>query len=548
MMEEMDAPIEPEKKEEERQIERIIAQAICKENRIATLRENKEFCLYRNGVFISGNDAETRIHAFITDLAGILVLYDSKGIKKHYALTISRQNMILEFIRNLTYCSMTEFDIEPTVINVLNGLYYLNGTEGMVRNPGYDPSIKFDSEFPHNNPEWILGTVYFKEHPTPDFHGDIYKSFIQFPVTYDSEKECLKIDEFLSDVFGFEAVPLIYEMIGYFLYGTIEHQKAFIIHGPPATGKTTFIQLLMSFLEGKRYGTLISQLRLQSLSGKFQVIKTKGKILNIWDDLPKSKVGISDMFRLIVTNKVLSGRVKYVVDNVSWYNRCKLLFTCNTLPPVEKDMGTEFWRRWILESCFCEFKTKDKMTIEDESNPNVKVKKPRILDIICTSQEFSGLLNKALQAYKRLDERGGFPKEWDDVERLKGLWQIDINPVKLFLDECCEVVDGARTEYYAMNDAINEFRAQHGAKAITSTMVTQSLRKAYSKIERSKDRKHYLNIKIAHKVIDGELEEIEAEGIDRYLVEALDEKEDYRTVKEKEKILNDVDYSDPNRF
>ena len=308
------------------------------------------------------------------------------------------------------------------------------------------------------------------------------------------------------------------------------------------------MMLLMSFLEGKRYGTLISQLRLQSLSGKFQVIKTKGKILNIWDDLPKSKVGISDMFRLIVTNKVLSGRVKYVVDNVSWYNRCKLLFTCNTLPPVEKDMGTEFWRRWILESCFCEFKTKDKMTIEDESNPNVKVKKPRILDIICTSQEFSGLLNKALQAYKRLDERGGFPKEWDDVERLKGLWQIDINPVKLFLDECCEVVDGARTEYYAMNDAINEFRAQHGAKAITSTMVTQSLRKAYSKIERSKDRKHYLNIKIAHKVIDGELEEIEAEGIDRYLVEALDEKEDYRTVKEKEKILNDVDYSDPNRF
>ncbi|HEC66619.1 MAG TPA: hypothetical protein ENI23_15190, partial [bacterium] len=426
---------EKPKEEDTRQTERIIAQAICKENIIRTLRETDEFCLFQNGVFIRGREANTRIHAFVTGVAEILVFYDTKGIKKHYSLSISRQNMILEFIRTETYCNMTEFDTDSTIINIENGLYYLHGIDGMVKNPEYDPAIPVDPEFPHNNPQWIIGTVHFKEHKNSP-GDDVYKSFIQFPVKYNSEAECMEIDSFLSDVFGFDAVPLIYEMIGYFLYGTVEHQKAFIIHGPPASGKTTFIQLLMRFFEGKKYGSLISQLRLQSLSGKFQIIKTKGKILNIWDDLPKSKIGISDMFRLIVTNNVLSGRVKYVVDNVSWYNRCKLLFTCNTLPPTEKDMGDQFWRRWILESCFCEFKTKNKMTADDESNPNIKVKKPHILDKICTSNEFSGLLNKALQAYKRLYERDGFPKEWDDVERLKGLWQIDINPVKLFLDEC----------------------------------------------------------------------------------------------------------------
>jgi len=171
-------------------------------------------------------------------------------------------------------------------------------------------------------------------------------------------------------------------------------------------------------------------------------------------------------------------------------------------------------------------------------NPSIREKNPNILDQICSEEEFSGLLNKALQAYRRLHERGHFPKEWDDVERIKGLWLIDINPVKLFLDECCEIKDGAHTDYYKFNSAVNEFRAAHNAKPISPTMVTQSLRRASAKIERSKDRKYYTNVVIKRSVVDGEIEETIPEGIDQYL-EALETES-----RERER----VDHSDVERL
>jgi phage/plasmid-associated DNA primase len=489
-------------------------------------------------VFIRGKDANTRIHEYITALAEILVFYDAKGSKKHYALSISKMNMILEFIRTLTYCSMTEFDTDSTIVNLKNGLYHFNGTFGMVKNPAYDPTIPKNPENPHANPEWINGTVYFKGHQNDIIYlrEYVYKSFIQFPIEYVKDTVPTVLDEFLSDVFGFDNVPLIYEMVGYVLFGHIKYQKAFILYGPPSSGKTTFINMLMRFLGGLTPQKIISQVRLQSLSARFQSVNLMNKVINIYDDLPTSKVGKSDMFRLVVTNETLGGEAKYTPTYLYWRNRCKLLFSCNTLPPVERTEGDQFWRRWILLSCFCEFKNRDKMTQEDEEDPNIKVKNPNILEEICTPQEFSGLLNKCLQAYGRLHERGNFPKEWDDVERLKGLWLIDINPVKLFLDECCEIVDGTRTDYYKFIDAVNEYRAQHNAKPISPTMVTQSLRRASPKVERSKDRKYYTNIKILY--LDGNTEEAIPEGIDQYL-EKLE-------IESKE--IERVDYSDGDRI
>ncbi len=535
-----DTPDEP-------QVELIIARTICKHHFIKTPRQGKDFCLWQNGVFIRYDDADTRIRQYVSDIAENLVLYDTKGHKKRYSLTISKLKMILEFIQNETYCDLSDFDKDPTIVNVENGLYIYDGFPGIVPKEGEKPQ----KHGAYSAEQLESGLQYFKSHPNysdllnPMRRSLTYLSFVQFPVEYDSEARCLKIDQFLEDVFGFDNVPLIYEMIGYILFGHIRHQKAFVVYGPASSGKTTFITLLMRFFGGNRPEKTISQVKLQRLSKRFQSVNLKDKVINIYDDLPKSKVGESDMFRIVVTNETLGGELKFKGLYIYWRNRCKLLFTCTELPPIGRDEGDQFWRRWILESCFTEFKNKDKMSAEDLDNPNVKEKNPNILNEICTPEEFSGLLNKALQAYRRLEERGHFPKEWDDIERVKGLWMIDVNPVKLFLDECCEIIEGERTDYYEFINAVNEFRQQHNAKNIGATMVTQALHRATThKVERSKDRKWYLNIKIKNRLVNGELERVVSTesregGIDGYLT-------DLET--ESKKIERDEDYSDEGRY
>jgi len=213
-----------------------------------------------------------------------------------------------------------------------------------------------------------------------------------------------------------------------------------------------------------------------------------GKVVNIYDDLPTAKIGKSDMFRLIVTNEYISGEAKYTPTYLTWKNRCKLLFSCNNLPEVPKNTGDEFWRRWILLGCFTEFKDKNKMTYEDEQNPNIKEKNPNILEEICTPEEFSGLQNKVREAWIRLAKRKGFPKEWDDVERVKGLWQMDIEPCRAFVDEHCEIGEGNNVNYYVFLEKLNEFRVSKNVKTIGQTMCTQSLGRINNKIERGKDR------------------------------------------------------------
>lgn len=527
---------------DEKQIEKIIALTICKNYFIKTPRQTQGFCLWQDGVFIRYEDADTRVRQAVDDIAENLVLYDPKGNKKRYNLTISKLKMILEFIRNETYCDLVDFDKDPTIVNLRNGMYLYDGFEGLVKNPDYDPTEPTSAE-------WTKGITHFKSHPNnsellnPMKKALAYLSFIQFPITYNSKAECLKIDQFLADVFGFDTIPLIYEIIGYVLFGHIKHQKAFVAYGPPSSGKTTFINLLMRFFGGNRPEKVISLVKLQRLSKRFQSVNLKDKVINIYDDLPKSKVGDSDMFRIAVTNETLGGELKFKGLYIYWRNRCKLLFSCNELPPITRDEGDQFWRRWILLSCFTEFKNKDKMSDEDLNNPNIQEKNPNILDEMCTTEEFSGLLNKALQAYRRLHERGNFPKEWDDMERVKGLWMIDVNPVKLFLDECCQIEEGAKTDYYKFIDAVNYFRRQHNAKDITGTLVTQALHRATShKVERSKDRKSYLNIKIKNRLVDGELERVLSTesregGIDEYLA-------DLET--ESKEVNRDTDYSDEN--
>ena len=427
------------------QIERVIANTILKHDLVHTLKETDEFCFYNGGYFHRGKDPLTIIRNKIDDIAKYLQIPGPKDTLKPYYLSISKRNTILEMIRTNSFASLLDFDKDPNRICALNGHLRYD------RDNSWDYANHFE----------------FNENP--------YKTFYQIPIKYDPKAECLVIDQFLTDVFGFNTVPLIYEMLAYFMMGHVNYQKAFILYGPPSSGKTTFIKLLYYIFDKMNF---ISEISLQDLGMRFQLENLMGKTLNIFDDLVEDKkVGSTSIFRIIVTGNYLSGEMKNVQGNVTWRNRTKLLFSCNTLPPIRKNEGDQFFRRWVLLSCFTIFKNEDQMNFEDHEDERVMVKDPEMLDKLLTPEELSGLLNKCMEAWERLDKRTYFPKEWNNIDYIKGLWMIDINPVKLFIDECCVIGPNEEADYELFFHTLNKFRESYNAKSITKTMCTQWLHK-----------------------------------------------------------------------
>jgi len=73
-----------------------------------------------------------------------------------------------------------------------------------------------------------------------------YKFFIQFQVNYDEKAECLEIIQVLSDISGFDTVPLIYQMVAYFYMSSVKYGKAFMLYEETGTEKTTFLNIFIS--------------------------------------------------------------------------------------------------------------------------------------------------------------------------------------------------------------------------------------------------------------------------------------------------------------
>ena len=482
-----------------------IASNILSKNNISTILETDEICRYNGGVFHRGKKSLSEIRESITTEALNLLIPVGKTVKP-YRCSTSKRHEIVELIKTHTFTSISEFDKEDDCINLLNG------------------TVKFQKpKMPGMNTIWadlsthgiyaINDDAYFITHP--EYNESPYKSLIQIPHTFNPDAECLEIDQFLTDIFGFNRVPDIYEMLAYLIMPTVKYQKAFILYGPPKTGKTSFINLVNQFIGGNHKEKVISEVPLQDLDERFQISNLRDKLVNIFDDLRSTKLTSQGRFRMSVTNPTITAEIKHITEHVTWKNICKHLFTCNQLPKVNKKVGDEFWRRWKLFDCY-----------------NIMEGEKHDIDFVnkrWSEAELSGLLNKCIQAWIRLEKRKHFQD--DDIEYIKGIWQMDIEPAKLFVEEKCELSTGAEINVDLFWNTLNQWRKDYNATPITKTMLTQSLQRISDKISKPKRRKGniyvYEGIQFIEGVIKQEidvetLQDIVVDNLDQYLEEAVE--------------------------
>jgi putative DNA primase/helicase len=217
------------------------------------------------------------------------------------------------------------------------------------------------------------------------------KEFLQIhvPRTYDPKLGCPLIQQFILEVVGEAQVPLLQEWIGYCLYAKYPIHKAMILLGPGANGKSTLINLIDRFL-GERNKASIT---LQALcSNRFAASSLDGKLVNLCADIPNKALVQTGMFKMLVGADSIPAERKFK-DAYTFDNIAKLMFSTNEIPKTTDDT-IAYFRRWIIINCTNYF-------------PPSKAK-TRILDDICTPNEFGGLLNWALIGLKRLLKNGQF--------------------------------------------------------------------------------------------------------------------------------------------
>lgn len=241
----------------------------------------------------------------------------------------------------------------------------------------------------------------------------------KLPVKFDANAKCPLIDQKMHEwLESDEHVQAMYEVIGFCLYRKYMFQNAFFLLGEGENGKTTFIKLLARLLGSEN----VSNIPLQDIGDEFKTANLFGKLANIADELSAKALDDTAKFKLITGESPMYAYKKYVQEPIQFINYSKQIYATNELPKIS-DNSHAFFRRPII------FKFPKAFTLANGK------KDPDLISKLTTDEELSGLLNKAIEGWIRLNQKRAFsiqPTSMDTEE----MWTKDT--VQEFTNEYLE--------------------------------------------------------------------------------------------------------------
>lgn len=383
----------------------VVAKAIMKKYHILTIDDTKEVYVYQKGVYSSKgavNFLEREIrqeyqnifYKLNKDLISYINENDPNGF--HIPVPkISYINEAMAYIKGYTTKFRDDIDtLYPHMINLLNGMF----------------DVK----------QWKLF-----------LHDPKFYSIRQIPLVYNPEARCPQIMKFLADVVSENDSKVLIEFAGYSLIPETSIQKAVMLYGEGANGKSVFLKFLTKFIGDNN----VSGVSLQALENdKFKVADLYGKLLNIYPDLKDQAIYHSDIFKTLVGGDRMQGEKKYK-DSFWFYNTARLMFSANKIPEV-KNTEFAYFRRWILINFPNQFK-------EGQNDDK------HLFEKLTTPEELSGFLNLALSGLKRVLETEMFSYD-QSIESVEKLYKSRSSSVGTFAENCLimSVGDTRKTVMY----------------------------------------------------------------------------------------------------
>ncbi len=253
-------------------------------------------------------------------------------------------------------------------------------------------------------------------------HSSDHLSAVQINASFDPDARCPDIDRFVAEVFPDDTRHLPAEVTAWLMLPDTSIQKAVLLLGEGANGKSVWLNLLITFL-GKENVSTLSLHKLES--DKFAVARLVGKLANCGLDLPTKMLAGTSMFKNLTGGDVVSAERKFETS-FEFRPFVRLLFSANSSPRSD-DATHGFFRRWLCIPFNRTFDETDAATI------------PRaVLDArLSQPGELSGLLNRALDALPvirkgRFTESASTRAALDEFRRTTdplGVW-LDANVIE----------------------------------------------------------------------------------------------------------------------
>lgn len=378
-------------------------------------------------------------------------------LEVYYTLSKHEKKEVMTHIVHAKMRPRSEFDADPDIVNVANGLL----------------KISIGELLPHS----------------PD-----YPSIIQLPVAYNPKACGRKIWDFLYNVMDPSDVPLFIEYLGYCLLRNARMQKNLMCVGPPDSGKSTALKMVQAFLGSENYSN--KSLR-QFTDDKFSAAALDHKLANIFADISDQTLRDIEAFKVITAGDTIDAEKKFR-DSYSYAPYAKLIFSANNPPRPRDYFDDSYYKRWILivfglrEKClFC---------------GQAIVMDPALDDALRDPAELSGLLNAVAIAAGRLLRRRKFCRTLS-IEQTAEKYLRLADVVKAWMDYRCDQDEDYLAEKETLHNDFLEYCKERGLGMLNIAHFGKRLAK-FGIIDTKKgprgSQKHYwIGLNLKDKPVDG---------------------------------------------
>ncbi|MDO3409704.1 phage/plasmid primase, P4 family [Saccharibacillus sp. CPCC 101409] len=250
-------------------------------------------------------------------------------------------------------------------------------------------------------------------------HDKSFYSTVRIPLAYDAEAECPQFMRFLNQIFenDSERIQLVQEMFGYCLTSDVIAQKAFILFGKGANGKSVLADILETIIGPAN----TCALTLSDLENSFSRSELVDKQLILSTENETDSKGINTQFlKSITSGDAIRAEPKHK-QGFMYRPFCKVVLGMNNLPN-SRDKSHAFMRRLIIIPFNRTFDTN-----EADVHLTKKLKK-----------ELCGIFNFALEGLRTLQKKDFKFIQPEASNQILKTYEEEINPLTLFVEETIE--------------------------------------------------------------------------------------------------------------
>lgn len=279
---------------------------------------------------------------------------------------------------------------------------------------GFLPTPKGDGEVKinlHNGTFFIRGEA----RGLRDYNRADFLRYV-LPFSYDPQATAPMFAKFLDRVLPDKTCQYVLaEYIGWLFLSNFKHEKALILYGSGANGKSVCFEIISALL-GRENVSNFTMSNLCEESGYYRAM-LMNKLLNYSSEIGGSRTN-ADTMKQLISGEPLSCRLPYGKPFNLESGYAKLMFNANTLPK-DTEQTNAFFRRFLIIPF-------------GETIPEAEQDKSLANKII--TSELSGIFNWVLEGLDRLIANESFT-ESQAVRDAVSAYRKESDSVQLFLED-----------------------------------------------------------------------------------------------------------------